>query len=156
MVKNQWDVIRRKCYYIFQQVNRETDQEELLNFMKIFICDKTKLIISPKTDGLFSKVPSMPTKKHKAETSSSEDLPDEDELHFQDNVSTLNRELDNNCISEEPIKPENDGYRLAIAQAFNYYFEDGDARLDAMLQLCTEIKKFKIDKEKFDNNANLR
>lgn len=151
-LQDAWNAIFRKCNYVFQIPNRPTDEEELLKFMRAFVNEKVQSKLAKYKLG---KRPSDEnTSSDKSLTDSVSKLAVSVELEKTNETEEINDIFKNNSTSKTENQPiqspgqvEECGYRKALAKAFNAKFQTQTQRWDAMLRLCTVLRKFKTERE---------
>lgn len=152
-----WGVILRKCNYAFKTPDRPTDEDELMDFMRIFIQKKVHSKLANKVSTNMPSIDNMSINliDTSNDSAASVETEAEDVTPKERNETekrNANSDVEKNCTKLP--KTEEDEYRMALAKAFNSKFKTQDERWKAMLHLCTKLREFKLERERGGDNNN--
>lgn len=149
-----WCKIKKKCDYAFRDVDKKTDQDDLLDFMRSFIQSRSGLRIETSSSVVIDGADNVNDSKWS--TTDQSDVESLQETDNQANGTTKHltdfSQLDTSksLAGDKVPSNENDGGRGAIRSSFMKLPKS--ERCDAMVRLCNKIMEFKKSREACKNN----
>lgn len=146
MLEEKWNTIRKKCTYAFK-LNRTTDQDELLHFMKKIIQPKISTVLSfdrPEDSILANAEESNPQVENtlldsKDDYSGSFTWNIEEKTEPKSNQNQFKDKVENEDLKQKVISEKFKSCYMLISQSFNELKKE--QHMSTMIHLCKKNRR---------------